>query len=130
MKRLLIVFALACLSLAVIGPRDASAVTFCTVKSVGAESKGHKTAAGAKARAWVNWQGKMRNLYGRKFSIARARPVSGYPKTSKQGRFNFSARVAAQGCYNGSQLCTTGVPNCLCMPYDQAKRNRCDFYAG
>lgn len=129
MRKIAILFAAAFLILGFAGVQKAAAVTFCTVQYVGAESKAHKTAAGAKARAWVNWKGKMRNLYGRNFSLAKARPMSGYPTTAKVSRFNYSARVSAQGCYSGSQLCSSSTTNCLCLSYQEAKAKGCDFYA-
>jgi hypothetical protein len=110
----------------------AQAKTICTIKAQSAFSSGHKTRAGAEARAWVNWQGKMRNSYGRRFAVARARVTKGYPKFEGR-RFNHRVTVRAQGCYVKGVSCLTGTgitPTCECQTDRRAaQRQGCSVYA-
>ncbi len=133
MRRFVIGLA-AMLGLAIVGHAPAAmAKTICSIQAVEASSKGHRTGKGAVARAWVNWQGKMRNVHGRRFSVALARSTRGFPKRQRNGRFNHAATVRAQGCYVKRVSCVTGsgiTPVCECQPDRRAAlRQGCDVYA-
>lgn len=110
----------------------AQAATICTIKAQSAFSTGHRTRAGAEARAWVNWQGTMRNSYGRRFAISMARTTKGYPKFEGT-RFNNRAVVRAQGCYVKAVSCVTGsgfTPACECQTDRRAALQQgCSVYA-
>lgn len=111
---------------------SAQAKTICTIQAESAFSKGHKTRAGAEARAWVNWQGKMRNSHGRRFAVSMARMTKGYPKFDGT-RFNHRVVVRAQGCYVKGVSCLTGTgitPSCECQSDRRAAlKQGCSVYA-
>lgn len=132
MRKIVLALTLALCTATFAGIDEAEAALICTIKAERAESHGHKTSKGALARAWVNWQGTMRNRHQRRFSAAMARNVRGYPKTSRRSRFNHSATVAAYGCYRKGVSCVTGTgitPGCECQSDRSAAiRQNCSVY--
>ena len=115
-------------------PRPASAALICTIEGGIAHSSNHKTKVGAKTRAWVNWQGEMRNKHGRRFSRALARIIPGPHKWLNKKRFHYAFQVAARGCYRKGVTCGTSTTSdtvlggCECMPEAQARQNGCRVY--
>lgn len=115
------------------GVQEANAAKLCAMKIMSGASKGHLSKNAARARAWVNWQGKMRNEYGRRFPIARASVVNGYPKLYKNKR-RWTAEIKARGCYTASVGCVviTGQRStCECeTDIRKAAAQGCKIYAG
>lgn len=132
MRKTLVILLLALGTTFLLPALSAEAKTICTIKAQSAFSSNHKTRAGAEARAWVNWQGKMRNSHGRRFSVALARVTKGYPKFEGT-RFKHRVVVRAQGCYVKGVSCVTGsgiTPTCECQSNRRAALQQgCSVYA-
>mgnify|MGYP000005859477 CR=1 FL=1 len=132
MRMIRMVFLLALCATFMVPSLSAEAATICTIKAQSAFSSGHKTKAGAEARAWANWQGTMRNSHGRRFAVSMARTTKGYPKF-EGSRFNHRVVVRAQGCYVKGVSCVTGsgiTPTCECQTDRRAALQQgCTVYA-
>lgn len=115
------------------GAGTAHAAKLCSIKVMDGASKGHISKGAARARAWVNWQGKMRNEHGRRFPVARASVVNGYPKLYKNNR-RWTAEVKARGCYTAVVGCLTmtgTTSTCECeTDIRKAAAQGCKIYAG